>query len=253
MKILFHNMNSNNTEFPYTVKKSKTTALDRLEKTIISFKASAKGAAGKKSECVSRNNKGRKEPSTRSDNPEPTRQKSVATSKKKCEAVISSIIEQIESKTESTADIPTIFGLKTPAQNRLTKLRKKLEADINSEMLDVEQRNDETLHVIRNGFGIKTQSDVVDAGNTITSTIQHEENMEMDWEPSFTEDANQTEFSLNFIEDIVFKDLSESAYIVPDTNIFLDSLDCIRSIIQKGVNNIYLIILVAQFIWLTAS
>lgn len=195
---------------------------------------STKAVAGRKTESVKKNNKGGKESWTRSDNPDPKRQKLVAPSKKKSAAVVSSLIELIENKTESSAYIPKIFDLKTPAQNRLTKLRKKLEADINSEMLNVEQVDDDTLHVIQNGFGIETRSDVVDAGNVSLSTVQNDDDMEMDWEPSFTEDANQTEFS---IQDIVFEDLSESAYIVPDTNVFLDSLVCIRSIMQKGVKN----------------
>lgn len=236
MKISFRNLNSNNIKFLSSVKKSKTPAQDRLEKAIISFKAQTKAPAGKKIEYASNNNKGGKELWTRSDNPEPKCQKLVAPSKKKSVAVVSSIIAHIE----SCSDIPKIFDLKTPAQNRLTKLRKKLEADINSEMLNVEQVNDDTLHVIQNGFGIETQSDEVDARNSVFSAVQNDADMEMDWEPSFTEDANQTEFS---IKDMVFQELSESAYIVPDTNVFLDSLICIRSIMQKGVNKLIVLCL----------
>lgn len=245
IKISFRKLNLNNIKFLSTVKKSKTPAQDRLEKAIISFKPPNKMATGKKTEYVSNNNKEGKESWGRSHNPEPKRQKMVAPSKKKSAAVVSSIIEHIKNQTELNADIPKIFNLRTPAQNRLTKLRKKLETDINSEMLNVEQVNDDTLHIIQNGFGIETQNDVVDAGNASSSTVQNDDDMEMDWEPSFTEDANETEFS---IEDIVFQDLSKSAYIVPDTNVFLDSLVCIRSIMQKGVKNINCFMPVAQCI-----
>lgn len=244
MKISFRNLIPILIDSFSTVKKSKTPAQDRLEKTIISFKVPAKASAGKKTEYVSYNNNGGKEPWSRSNNSEQKRQKLVIPTKKKSAAVVSSIIEHIENKSESSADIPKIFHLKTPAQNRLTKLRKKLEANINSEMVNVEQVNDDSLHVIQNGFGIGNQLDVVDARNVSTSTVQNDDDMEMDWEPSFTEDAKQTEFS---IEDIVFEDLSESAYIVPDTNVFLDSLVCIRSIMQKGVCGIH----IAQCIRLT--
>lgn len=137
----------------------------------------------------------------------------------------SSIVSPIK-QSGNIDEIPNIFPSNHPAQDRLNQLQKNLKSNIDPNVQSSNQTNqnsNDALQILKSGFGI----DSIDSANA----TQQDDDMKMDWEPSFYDEATDSFMPL---EDIVFKDLNESAYIVPDTNVFLDSLLCIRNIITKG-------------------
>lgn len=117
---------------------------------------------------------------------------------------------------QSTDEIPALFPLKNPAQNRLKSLQRQL-------TLNVKEQSNDALQVFHNSFGI---------GDTTQATVSDDMDVDMmDWEP-----CNDTSpYSFQQLEDMVVESLTDSAYIVPDTNVFLDSLASIKSIMDKGL------------------
>ncbi|XP_055297791.1 transcriptional protein SWT1 [Sitodiplosis mosellana] len=124
------------------------------------------------------------------------------------------VCKQSANEKHSTDEIPALFPLKNPAQNRLKLLQRQLSSDVN-------EKNNDALHVFHSSFGI---------GNTTQTTVSDDMDVDMmDWEPS----NNASPYSFQQLEDMVVESLTDSAYIVPDTNVFLDSLAAIKSIMDK--------------------
>lgn len=129
------------------------------------------------------------------------------------------VCKQSICESHTTDEIPSLFPPKNPAQNRLEMLQQQLSS--NEERV-VSEKNHDAVHVFRSSFGIS------DTKETKVSNDMDEEMM--DWEPS----NNGSPYSFQQIEDMVVEMLTDSAYIVPDTNVFIDSLASIKSIIEKG-------------------
>lgn len=119
----------------------------------------------------------------------------------------------------ATDDIPSIFALKTPAQERLKALQTHL-AESNGN----ENSFADALSVFQMEFGISNRSVDVDLNGEAV-----EQPEEMEWETSI---LNQQS------DDVPFKNLTNPAYIVPDTNIFLHSDTCLTHIIKNGKKSI---------------
>lgn len=95
----------------------------------------------------------------------------------------------------TTDEIPSLFPPKNPAQNRLKLLQQQLSSNEESVM---SEKNHDAVHVFHSSFGIS---------DTKETTVSNDIDVEI---------------------------LTDSAYIVPDTNVFIDSLASIKSIIKKG-------------------
>lgn len=119
----------------------------------------------------------------------------------------------------ATDDIPSIFALKTPAQERLKALQTHL-AESNGN----ENSFADALSVFQMEFGISNKSVDVDLNG---EAVEQPEQME--WETSI---LNQQS------DDVPFKNLTNPAYIVPDTNIFLHSDKSLTHIIENGKKSI---------------
>lgn len=109
----------------------------------------------------------------------------------------------------SSDEIPVLFPPKNPAQKRLQSLQQNMTAN------HTHIENDKTL-VFSDCFGMES----------VERTFTGEE---MDWEP-----MDDTNYSFQQLERMAVDELTESSYIIPDTNVFLDSLASIRRIIEKG-------------------
>lgn len=120
-----------------------------------------------------------------------------------------------EIKKAPSDEIPALFPTKNLAQQRLHSIQQKLSCD------EEKQRND-VLRVFQDNFGM---------GSSIqTATVATDDlDEEMDWEP-----YDETTYSFQQLESMVVEELKGSAYIVPDTNVFLDSLVSIKDAIEKG-------------------
>lgn len=144
----------------------------------------------------------------------------VVDSAKQIEIRINRSVESIRKKNvnefdKSTEDeIPPLFASKNIAQERLRSLQRNL--SVNTTQID-----HDATRVFGESFGIENAQH----GST-TDNIDEE----MDWEPC--EDANYT---FQHLESMAVDILNESAYIIPDTNVFLDSLASIKSVIEKGL------------------
>lgn len=113
----------------------------------------------------------------------------------------------------NAAEIPALFPSKAPAQERLKSLQNKLSMN--------ESRCDhDAARVFGDTFGIAS-------ANPATTLCDDDE--AMDWEPC--QDSNYT---FQELESMVVDVLTDSAYIIPDTNVFIDSLASIKAIIEKG-------------------
>lgn len=124
--------------------------------------------------------------------------------------------EQSVSKTKnlSPEKLPALFKSKTPAQDRLTKLQK--EAPIKN------------ITVFESSFGLN---------GTRQSSISENMDEEMEWEDCGDEGADDPTYSFQELEDMVVEveaDSSQSVHIVPDTNVFLDSLAPIKCVVERG-------------------
>lgn len=117
-------------------------------------------------------------------------------------------------------EIPTLFPPKNLAQQRLHSMQLKLTGD------EEKQRND-VLRVFQNSFGMGGSFGMNGSTQTMVATNDMDE--EMDWEPF--DDAT---YSFQQLESMAVEELTDSAYIVPDTNVFLDSLVSIKDAIEKG-------------------
>lgn len=114
-------------------------------------------------------------------------------------------------------DIPVLFPPKNPAQERLLSLQNSL-TDNSSEI----RCDHDAAQVFGDTFGIESAKPAPSVANM---------DEEMDWEPC--EDSTYTFQQLeSMVVDVDV--LTESAYIIPDTNVFLDSLAPIKSVIGRG-------------------
>lgn len=118
-------------------------------------------------------------------------------------------------KSETADEISALFPSKNPAQERLKALQSNLS-------LNDSHSDHDAARVFGDSFGIESNK---------PSASSRGENMdeEMDWEPC--QDSNYT---FQQIESMAVDVLTDSAYIIPDTNVFLDSLASIKTIIDKG-------------------
>lgn len=147
--------------------------------------------------------------------------KNVVDSAKSVEPVNKALIESFRSKNVNKVEksfrdeIPALFPPKNPAQERLRSIQQGLSSNNNSHI-----ENDAT-RVFSESFGIGNVQP-----KSVSTTVDDEE---MDWEP-----MNDTDYSFQELESMAVDVLTESAYIIPDTNVFLDSLASIKSVIEKG-------------------
>lgn len=102
------------------------------------------------------------------------------------------------------------------------KLSTKLSTDTKP-LTDKKKHNIEALRVFRDTFGM---------GESVQSSHFNDDMDDaMDWEPIEDDPA----YSFQQLESMVVDELTDSAYIVPDTNVFLDSLAIIKSISEQGM------------------
>lgn len=110
-------------------------------------------------------------------------------------------------------EIPALFPPKTLAQDRLKSLQLNLSVNGCHSEHDAKR-------VFNEGFGIESDYPATMCDNTDEA---------MDWEPC--PDSNYT---FQHLESMAADVLTDSAYIIPDTNVFLDSMASIKSVIEKG-------------------
>lgn len=213
--------------------KSKTPAQDRLQHLLVTNKAVADSLRemvdpkqstynSNKRKKLTTANKIAKKPHTvtknNNNNVDAETAKSSQPNKNKVSiesAYQQGVCKQSICESNTTDEIPALFPLKNPAQNRLKLLQRHLSSEVS-------EKDHDAVHVFHSSFGIS------DIKETTISTDMDEEMM--DWESS----NNGSPYSFQQIEDMVVEILTDSAYIVPDTNVFLDSLASIKSIIEKG-------------------
>lgn len=118
-------------------------------------------------------------------------------------------------------DIPSLFPPKTPGQDRLNRLRLTLQPENKFKSLNNESAQ-HALSVIKSEFGFSSETTDNNNQKANTSTDTDEP---MDWEPCDI---------LEEVENIVVREEFSQSYIIPDTNVFLDELSCIRDIIHNG-------------------
>lgn len=117
----------------------------------------------------------------------------------------------------SSDEIPSLFPPKTPGQNRLDRLRHSLN---NSENANTPSESAQhALTVIQSEFGLASTT-----LPNVSNCIAAGEDEPMDWEPCDVFEE---------VENFVYNE-SMHAYIVPDTNVLLDELACIRDTIHSG-------------------
>lgn len=123
--------------------------------------------------------------------------------------------------TEKNANeqIPSLFPLKTPAQERLNLMQNKRSDNECRGGHDAERVFGET-------FGIESGKP------TAAAPYDDVDEMAMDWEP-----CQDTNYTFQELESMAVDVLIDSAYIIPDTNVFIDSLASIKAIIEKGESN----------------
>lgn len=119
-------------------------------------------------------------------------------------------------------DIPVLFPPKNFAQERLRALQTSLciESGIENSSFGRGSDHDAT-QVFGDTFGIES-------GNPMATCAANMDE-EMDWEP-----CEDSTYTFQQLESMAVDVLTDSAYIIPDTNVFLDSLASIRSVISKG-------------------
>lgn len=117
-------------------------------------------------------------------------------------------------KSVTADEVPVLFPPKNPAQERLRSLQNNL-------ALNESQCKHDATRVFGDSFGIESSKP--------TTTLCENMDEEMDWEPC--QDSNYT---FQQLESMAVDVLTDSAYIIPDTNVFLDSLASIKIVIDKG-------------------
>lgn len=149
--------------------------------------------------------------------------KNIVDSAKTVQPVNKALIESFRSKNVNKVDkssqdeIPALFPPKNLAQERLRSIQQSLSSNDSQSHIE----NDAT-RVFSESFGIDNNIQ----RKSVSTTVPDEE---MDWEP-----MNDTDYSFQELESMAVDVLTESAYIIPDTNVFLDSLASIKSVIEKG-------------------
>lgn len=63
----------------------------------------------------------------------------------------------------------------------------------------------------------------------------------MDWEPSFSTGTSSNELSSGPLFYITETDTAIQNCVVPDTNVFISAINCIKDIIAEGITNCNLI------------
>lgn len=115
----------------------------------------------------------------------------------------------------SVEEIPRLFPPNTPGQDRLNRLRNSLNPQNENNTINNESTR-HALNIIHNEFGLCND-------NNVHPTLGEDE--PMDWEPCDI---------FKSIENTVYKDFVNISFIVPDTNVFLDDISCIRNTIHRG-------------------
>lgn len=118
-------------------------------------------------------------------------------------------ITKVDKSTQNA--VPPSFSSKNIAQERLASLQLSL---------SINNVDPDASLVFGAGFGIDSAQ---------LSSVPDHMDEEMDWESC--DDANYT---FQQLESMAVDVLTESAYIIPDTNVFVDSLASIKSVIEKG-------------------
>ncbi|XP_037051487.1 transcriptional protein SWT1-like [Bradysia coprophila] len=127
-------------------------------------------------------------------------------------------------------EIPSLFPPRTPGQNRLDRLRHSLNSECANTPSESAQH---ALTIIQSEFGLSSAA----SPNTCNHHATIDEDEPMDWEPCDVFEE---------VENFVYNE-SKHAYIVPDTNVFLDELSCIRDTIQRdGKYNVLVPFVVLQ-------
>lgn len=115
--------------------------------------------------------------------------------------------------------IPALFSSKTPAQDRLNTFPRIVSTDVNG------KSQQQALDVFHSGFGISSGAEPTVSGDNMDE--------EMEWEDC----GDDATYSFQQLEDMVVEvlaDTSNAAFIIPDTNVFLDSLAPIKCVMEKG-------------------
>lgn len=121
----------------------------------------------------------------------------------------------------STDEIPSLFASRTPGQERLNRLR-HCHPDNNGSTSNESAQH--ALSVIRTEFGLSGDTQSSDNSPQNTSTSKMDEDEPMDWEPCDIFDEVENGVVNEFIK----------PYIIPDTNVLLDELSCVRASIHNG-------------------
>lgn len=121
-------------------------------------------------------------------------------------------------KSVTADEIPVLFPPKNPAQERLKTLQNNLS-------LNDSQSDHDATRVFGDSFGIESSKPAAAVASSSCENMDEE----MDWEPC--QDSNYT---FQQLESMAVDVLTDSAYIIPDTNVFLDSLASIKTVIDKG-------------------
>lgn len=125
---------------------------------------------------------------------------------------------KIENATQEK--MPALFPSKTPAQDRLNTFPRSVSTDVNG------KSQKQALDVFHSGFEISGGAEPTVSGDNMDE--------EMEWEDCGVDDAT---YSFQQLEDMVVEvlaDTSDSAFIIPDTNVFLDSLAPIKCVMEEG-------------------
>lgn len=129
-------------------------------------------------------------------------------------------VPQAACTVNSSDDIPSLFPPRTPGQDRLNRFRHSLNPNNDSKPPDNESAQ-HAMNVIQTEFGLSTS---LPHDNNQNATIEEDE--PMDWEPCDIFER---------VENIVYNDIKNPYIIfVPDTNVLLSELSCIRDTIHRG-------------------
>lgn len=120
-------------------------------------------------------------------------------------------------------EIPALFPLKTPAQDRLKTYHQKNATPSQKKIAD--------MSVFHKSFGI---------GDISNSSALEDSDEKMDCDELMECDDDDT-YSFDQIESMVIDTIvADSAYIVIDSNIFLESLTPIKQIMDNGMHSVFL-------------
>lgn len=225
------------------VKRNKTPAQDRLQnvakKKVIA--ESVKDLVGKITTTTNSNNKQPKTstvinsakkplPVTKCSGDTVDSAKTAKPVENNCSSEVSSPLRTrqqtaIKITIPSPDKIPSLFPSKTRAQDRISILQHSASAEPSN-------KDPFAIDVFQSGFGMSGNNDE-------TGTAKMDE--EMEWEDC-GEYVDDSTYSFQQLEDMVvdvMSDPNESAYIIPDTNVFLDSLAPIKRVMEKGLPSFF--------------